>query len=107
MVGPHTKGKAIERAFAAYLERELDARCTWVPPMGKYASNDIFGVFDCVYINIGGSVCFAQVCHPNSVARHKRAIAGWLKRTEFNPWGVHIELWTYNKAKKFCLAEIF
>ena len=101
--GTHSKGKAIERAFAEYLRAEGIAVDTWVPQAGKYASNDIFGLFDVIYISKWGPICFVQICHPNSIARHRRAIDVWMKEHDW-PY-INVELWTYDKVRIFQIVK--
>lgn len=100
MVGTHAKGKALEKALARQLRRDLPLADIWVPQMGKFASNDIFCVWDIVYITNQGLLGFVQLCHPNSVKRHIDKIIQWLPRNR----NFVCELWTYDKEGVFKLS---
>lgn len=79
MTGTHSEGKRRERELCKWLTAQFGG-VWWCPPMGKYESNDIFGVFDVVGISQTGYITFAQLCDKKSLAQHRRSMRAFYEQ---------------------------
>lgn len=92
MTGNHAKGKAKEREFLAWIACE-----GFVFPMGKYESNDAFGIFDGFYLTSAGTVVFFQICHRSTIARHLRAIEAFTLSHAVRHYVIALYAWQMGK----------
>lgn len=63
--------KDINNLFVQFIETHADSYgqlFLWFPPKGKFTVQDIFGIFDCIVMDIYGNTFFVQLTTKNNRA---------------------------------------